>query len=134
MNGIYDAFKLDLMDGSVDLTSGGDAIKVALYDGTHVFDATHTIYTVTNEISGTGYSAGGETLTGQDVTVATNTATFDATDVQWTASSFTAAHAVIYDVTNTNSLIASIDFGGDQTVSSGTFEIQWNANGIISLT
>jgi hypothetical protein len=65
--------------------------------------------------------------------MASNTATFDATDTSWTTATFTAYHAVIYDTTNTSSLICSIDFGGAQTVTSGTFTIEWNSSGIISL-
>jgi hypothetical protein len=132
-SGIYDVFKVDLMDGSVNVSSGGDTLNVALYDNSHAFTAGDTVYTVTNEISGTGYSAGGAALANQTVSLASNTATFDADDTSWTTATFTTYHAVIYDVTNTNSLIASIDFGGAQTVTAGTFTIEWNANGIISL-
>jgi hypothetical protein len=132
-SGIYDVFKVDLMDGSVNVASGGDALYCALYDNSHSFTAGDTIYTVTNEISGTGYTAGGELMTSQTVTLASNTATFDAADTQWTSATFTCYHAVIYDSTNTNSLIANIDFGGAQSVTSGTFTIIWNSNGIITL-
>jgi hypothetical protein len=132
-SGIYDVFKVDLMDASVNIASGGDTLQCALYDNSHSFTAGDTIYTVTNEISGTGYVAGGETMTGQTVSLAANTATFDATDTAWTTATFTCYHAVIYDSTNTNSLIANIDFGGAQSVTAGTFTIVWNVLGIITL-
>jgi len=132
-SGTYDVLKVDLYDGSVDLATAGDTINVALYDNVHAFSAGDTIYTVTNEISGTGYSAGGATLAGQTVTMGSNTATFDGTDTSWTSATFTTAHAVIYDSTNTNSLMHSIDFGGDQSVTAGTFTIVWNAAGISTI-
>jgi len=104
-----------------------------LYDDSHAFTATDTVYTSTNELATTGgYTQDDKALAGQAVTTAATTK-WDATDTAWTAATFTAYHAVIYDVTNTNSLICSIDFGAAKTVSSGTFTIQWNADGIITL-
>jgi len=134
-SGIYNAFKEDLMLGDVNLGSGGDTIKVGLLDNSHSFTSTNTVWgdISANEISGTGYTAGGATLASQSVTVGSTTY-FDAADTAWTSASFTAYHAAIYDTTNTSSLVCSIDFGGAQTVTNGTFTIQWNASGIISLT
>jgi len=130
-SGIYDRFKANLMNKIVDMES--DTIRVALYDNSHSFTAGDTAYTSTNEVSGTGYSAGGEALASKAVTEASTTK-FDATDTAWTSASFTAYHAVMYDDTLAgNDLIASIDFGGAQTVTAGTFTIQWNASGIITL-
>jgi hypothetical protein len=136
VSGIYDCLKEDLMVGAVNLGSGGDTIKVGLLDDSHAFSAANSAWAdvSANEISGTGYTAGGVTLGSQAVSVASNTAKFDAADTEWTSASFTAYHAVIYDTTNSNSLICSIDFGGAQTVSSGTFTIQWHTDGILSLS
>ncbi len=132
-SGIYTCFKGDLMEKQVDIGAGGDTIKVSLYDATHAFTATDTVYTTVNELAtATGYTQGGATLANQAVTEGATTK-FDGDDVAWTTASFTAAHAVIYDSTNTNSLIASIDFGGEKTVSSGTFTIAFNVAGIITL-
>lgn len=135
-SGIYDDFKEDLMDGSVDIASGGDTLYCALLDNSHAFTATDNVWgdVSANEISGTGYVANGAVLASQTVAVAANTATFDAADTEWTTATFTCYHAVIYDSTNTSSLICSIDFGGAQSVTAGTFTIEWNANGIISLS
>ena len=135
-SGIYDVFKTDLMEKQVDIGSGGDTLDCALLDNSHAFTATDTVWgsVSANEISGTAYVAGGETLANQTVALAANTATFDADDTSWTSATFTCYHAVIYDTTNTSSLICSIDFGGAQTVTSGTFTIEWNSNGIISLS
>jgi len=133
-SGTYDVLKVDLYDGSVNLASGGDTITVALYDNVHAFSAGDTVYTSTNELpTATGYTQPGQTLAGQTISLATNTATFDATDISWTSATFTTAHAVIYDTTNTSSLMHSIDFGGDQSVTAGTFTIVWNAAGISTI-
>jgi hypothetical protein len=75
---------------------------------------------------------GGQALAGKAVTEAATTK-WDATDIEWTSATFTAAHAVIWDSTAGNDLICSIDFGGNQSVVAGTFKIQWHANGIITL-
>jgi len=132
-SGTYDVLKVDLYDGSVDLAAGGDTVNVALYTNVHAFAAGDTVFTTTNEITGTGYVSGGQALDNLTVSLATNTATFDADDESWTTATFTTAHAVIYDVTNTNSLMHSIDFGGDQSVTAGTFTIIWNAAGISTI-
>lgn len=132
-SGIYTCFKGDLMEKQVDIGDGGDTIKVALYDGSHAFTASDTVYTTDNELATEGgYTRDDKTLTGQAVTEGTTTK-WDATDTAWTEATFTAYHAVIYDSTNTKSLICSIDFGGAKSVSSGTFTIQWHDDGIITL-
>lgn len=130
-SGIYNRFKANLMNKVVDLE--GDTIKVTLYDNSHSFTATDTDYTTDNELATTGgYTQGGKTLTTPAVTEAATTK-FDADDVAWTSATFTAYHAVIYDSTAGNDLIASIDFGGAKAVAAGTFTIQWSASGIITL-
>lgn len=134
-SGIYTAFKEDLMTKAVNLGTGGDTIKVGLLNDSHAFNAAHAAWSdvSTNELAGTGgYTTGGATLGSQAVTAGTTTK-WDAADTAWSSATFTAYHAVIYDTTNTNSLICSIDFGGAQTVTSGTFTIQWHADGIITL-
>jgi hypothetical protein len=109
---------------------------VALYDTNHAFTATDTAYTTTNELATEGGYTRGVTATnllaGQAVTEGATTK-WDATDHAWTSATFTAYHAVIFDATNTNSLICSIDFGGAKTVSAGTFTIIWDSAGIITL-
>jgi hypothetical protein len=132
-SGIYNCFKGDCFEKQVNLGTGGDTIKVALYDNSHAFTATDTVYTSTNELATAGgYTQGGATLANQSVTTGATTK-FDGDDTAWTTATFTAYHAVIYDSTNTSSLICSIDFGGAKTVASGTFTISWNAAGIITL-
>lgn len=130
-SGIYNRFKANLMNKEVDLEA--DVIKIALYDTNHSFTASDTDYTTDNELAATGgYSTGGNTLASKAVTEAATTK-WDAADTAWTSATFTAFHAVIYDTSVTNDLIASIDFGGAKTVAAGTFTIQFDANGIITL-
>jgi len=130
-SGIYSRFKANLMNKVVDLEA--DTIKVALYDNTHAFNAAHTDYTTDNELATAGgYTQAGATLAGKAVTEAATTK-WDATDIAWTTATFTAYNAVIYDSTAGNNLICTIDFGGAKTVAAGTFTIQWDADGIITL-
>ena len=98
--------------------------------------STHSIKSdVTNEVSGAGYSAGGESLTSITFATSGGTITWDAADVEWTSSTIAgAAFAVIYDDDLTNKpLICAIDFGGAFSTTSGTFKITWNASGIFTL-
>ena len=130
-SGIYNRFKANLMNKIVDLEA--DTIKIALYDNSHSFTATDTDYTTNNELATAGgYTQGGNTLGSLAVTEAATTK-WDAADTEWTTATFTAYHAVIYDSTASNDLIASIDFGGAKTVAAGTFTIQFDASGIITL-
>ena len=132
-SGMYNRFKANLMNKECDLEA--DIVKVMLLNNTHGFTATHNQKSeiVANEISGTGYTAGGAALATKAVTQGASTK-WDADDVEWTSATFTAYHAVIYDDTLINDdLIASIDFGGAKSVSAGTFKIQWHANGIVTL-
>lgn len=132
-SGIYQRFKANLFNKEVDLEA--DTIKCALMDNSHSFTATHNTWSQVsaNEISGSGYSANGEDLANGAVTQAATT-DFDADDTAWTSATFSAWHAVLYDDTLAgDDLILSIDFGGEQQVTGGTFTIQWNASGIITL-
>jgi len=131
-SGIYNRFKANLMNKEIDLES--DTIKVGLLNNSHSFTATNTTWAnvSANEITGTGYTAGGATIAGKAVTEAATTK-WDATDTSWTSATFTAYHAVIYDASVSDNLICSIDFGGAQAVTSGTFTIQWHSDGIITL-
>ncbi len=131
VSGIYNRFKANLMNKVVDLEA--DTIKVTLYDNSHSFTASDTDYTTDNELASTGgYTQGGATLGSKAVTEAATTK-WDGADTAWTSATFTAYHAVIWDSTAGNDLIASIDFGGAKTVAAGTFTIQWDSSGIITL-
>ena len=133
-SGIYTTFKEYAGDATVDLD--GHTFKVILLGTTHTFNAADSVLTDVsdNQIEGTGYTAGGETLTCTWSASGTSMK-WDAADVSWTGASFTAYHAVVYDDTHaSDALVCSIDFGGAQTVSAGTFTIQWNADGILLVT
>ena len=119
-----------------------DTIKVALVANTYTPNQdTHDYWddVSANEISGTGYTAGGITLSSKTVgyTAGTNVTKFDAADVSWTSSTLTARYAVIYLSTataSTSPLIGYIDFGSDQSSSAGTFSIVWDSAGIFTTT
>lgn len=130
-SGIYNVHKGDLMKKNIDLEN--DDIKVMLLDNNHTFSDTDSIIgdVDSNEISGTNYTAGGESLTNKNVSVGSTTA-FDASDVSWSSASITAYHAVLYNNT-TNNLICSFDFGGEKSVTDGVFTIEWGSNGILAL-
>ena len=127
------SFKQDLMDKVMDLGSGGDTIKIALYTSSADLDADTTAYTATGEVSGSGYTATGYTLQNQVVATSGTTAYFDADDPEWTTASFTTAGALIYNETASNKAIAVLSFGGDFTVTSGTFRIVFPAPGAAAI-
>lgn len=135
---IYNSFKRDIMNGSIDLDT--DTIKVALVTSSYTpdQDAHDKFDDITNEVSGTGYTAGGATLANKAVTAdnTDNEGVFDADDVSWTTSTITARGAVIYKSTgtaSTSNLICYIDFGSDKVSSASTFSIAWAAEGILNL-
>lgn len=141
-SGIYNLHKQYILDnttnGRVDWDT--DTIKVALVTSSYTpnFDTHNFFDDVTNEVSGTGYTAGGATLGSVTITLdtANDRVDVDAADVQWTSSTITARGAVIYKSTGTAStspLIAYLDFTTDQISSNGTFTIQWAAAGIVRL-
>ena len=121
------SFKAEILDEQHDLAA--DTLKIALFTSSASLDATTTAYSTSNEVSGSGYSAGGETLTSTTVSTSGTTAFFDADDPTWTSASFTARGALIYNSSNSDKAIAVLDFGGDFTVSSGTFQIVFPAAG-----
>ena len=121
------SFKAEILDEQHDLVA--DTIKIALFTSSASLGATTTAYSTSNEVSGSGYSAGGVTLANKVVTTTGTTAYFDADDPTWTSASFTARGALIYNSTNGDKAIAVLDFGGDFTVSSGTFKIVFPAAG-----
>ena len=136
---LQNTFKEELLGGYHSFNASGDtpagsAFKIALYTSSADIDATYTAYSATNEVaSGGGYTTGGEALTNTGVAKSTVTSYTDFSDVSWTSASFTARGCLIYNSSTisgltTNAAVCSIDFGGDKTVSSGTFTIQFPAN------
>ena len=123
---LTDAFLQDCLDGAQNLGNGGNTLKIALYTSSASLGATSSAYSATNEVSGTGYTAGGATLSSQAVAFdSTNqVAYFDAADPAWTTATITARGALIYNNTKSNASIAVLDFGSDYTSTAGTFTIQ----------
>ena len=137
-NVVYNSFKKSIMDGSIDLDT--DTIKVALVTSSYtVSQDNHDFFNdITNEVVGTGYTAGGATLANKAVTQdnTDDEGVFDADNVTWASSTITARGAVVYKSTGTAStspLICFFDFSTDKTSTAGDFTIQWNAEGIVNL-
>ena len=138
-NAIYNSFKRDIANGSIDLDT--DAIKMMLVTSTYVPNIdTHTKRSdVTNEITGTGYTAGGVALANKTVTMNTTTdkGVFDADDIVIATATITARAGVLYKsrggAATADELIAYLDFGADITATAGNFNIAFDATGIITL-
>ena len=137
---LVNTFKTELLKGlhSFDTsgaTPAGNVFKIALYSNSTTIDTPPAAYGgPSNELAATGgYSTGGNTLTNTGVGVSTVTSFTDFSDTSWTSASFTARGCLIYNSSSItgltlNAAVCSIDFGGDKTVSSGTFTIQFPAN------
>jgi hypothetical protein len=127
-------FKKDLLLGDHHLDT--DDIRIALYTSSASLSEATDGYTTSNEItnsSGSAYTAGGKQLTSVTVTENSTSGVFDAADPEWTSATFTANGALIYNKTlgdassNSRGAIAVLAFGGDFTVSGGTFKIVFPA-------
>jgi hypothetical protein len=118
------SFKKELYTAVHNLST--DTLKIALYTGNADLNADTTVYSATNEVSGTGYTAGGETMTGVSISSSGYVAYVNWSNVSWTAA-LTARCALIYNVTQGNKSIAVLDFGADKT-STTTFTITMPAN------
>ena len=126
---ICTSFKQELLVGTHNFTATtGNTFKIALYTSSATLGAGTTAFSSSNEItnsSGTAYTSGGATLTSVTPTTDGTTAVCDFSDVSFTSASFTANGALIYNSSQSNKAVAVIAFGGDKTVSSGTFTIQF---------
>lgn len=128
--------------GNKEIDLDSDQLKVMLCTSSYTPDQDVHDYKndVTNEVTSTGYTVGGQVLTGVTWTydAATNTLKLDATDSAWTGSTIVARYAVIYDNTPgtdaARPLIGYVDFGADISTTAGTFQITWNASGIVTVS
>ena len=123
-------FKQEILVATHNFTaSTGNTFKIALYDSDATLGASTTAYSTSEEItntSGTAYTAGGASLTSVTPTTSGTTAYCDfSPDISWTSASFTANAALIYNSSASNKAVAAIAFGGDKTVTNGTFTIQF---------
>ena len=120
------SFKQELLTGTHNFTNGtGDTFKIALFTSSATLGASTTAYSVTNETSGTGYTAGGNTLTNVTPTTSGTTAFTDFADTTWSTASITARGALIYNSTDSNKAVVVLDFGADKTSTAGDFTIQF---------
>jgi hypothetical protein len=124
-SGISISFRSQIMLGEHDLDT--DSIKLALYSSSASLSDGTTVYTTSNEVVGTGYSAGGVVLTGIDVTTDSSVAVVSITDAVVTASTITARGALIYNASQANKAVAVFDFGADKSSTAGDFTIQFPA-------
>jgi hypothetical protein len=120
--GMVSSFKQQILLGEHDLDT--DVIKIALYTSAADLGPSTTVYTTSGEVVGTGYSAGGNTLTGAVVSLSDATAYVTFNNTTWTSVNFTARAALIYNSSKSNKAIAVLDFGSDKT-STTNFQIQF---------
>jgi len=124
------SFKVDLLNGihafGTTVARAGttaDTMYMALYTSSATLDDTTTAYSATNEVSGTGYVAGGQALTTVAPTSSGTTAFLDFDNETWTSSTITARGALIYNSTQSNKSVAVLDFGSDKTSTAGDFTV-----------
>jgi hypothetical protein len=138
---MYGQFLAKALNKETDWDS--DTIKVALVSSAYTPNQdTHDYWddVAANEVSGSGYTAGGQALTGKTITYdgASNVIVLDANDAVWPSASLTARYAVVYDdsgATNAQKvLIGYLDFGSDQSATNGNFTVTWDATGIVRIS
>lgn len=131
LQGATTSFKVELLQAVHNFgPTSADTFKIALYTASADINASTTAYSTTNEVTGTGYTAGGNTLTISTSPTSGNnssnipTAYISFANTSWTSASFTARAALIYNSTASgNPSVAVLDFGSDKTVSNDTFQI-----------
>ena len=121
LQAIATSFKAEILQGIHD---SADTYKIALYTSAATLGATTTAYSATNEVVGTGYTIGGTTLSGFNVTTSGTTAILDfTTDPFWENATITARGALIYNSSKSNKAVYVLDFGSDIISTNGTFAI-----------
>ncbi len=126
--GLTNSFKQEMLQAGQNLAT--DTLKMALYTALSDIGPLTTAYTTTNEITGTGYTAGGEVVTGATISTDTQTGTVyvNFNNVSWPGANFTARGALIYNVTQANKSVAVLDFGSDKTFTSTNNTVTMPAN------
>ena len=125
------SFKKELLEAKHDFNAtSGHTFKIALFTSSATLGASTTDYSSSNEVVGTGYTAGGNTLTNIDPTTSGTTAFADFADTTWSSATITANGALIYNTTTdggsgTTDAVAVLAFGGDKTSTNGDFVIQF---------
>jgi hypothetical protein len=126
--GLTNSFKQEMLQAGQNLAT--DTLRMALYTALSDIGPLTTVYTTTNEITGTGYTAGGVQVTGATITtdVQTGTVFVDFNNVSWPGANFTARGALIYNTTRSNKSVAVLDFGSDKTFTSTNNTVTMPAN------
>jgi hypothetical protein len=119
------SFKTELLGGTHDLDT--DTIKIALFTSSATLGASTTAYSTSNEVSGTGYTAGGNTLSGATISLSGSTAIVDFTDTTWSSATITARGALIYNSSKADRAIAVLDFSSDKSSTNGDFTVVFPA-------
>lgn len=127
---ICNSYKQELLEG---VHASGDTYKIALFTDSATLDKTTTAYSSTNEVTGTGYDAGGKSLTGFTSGLSTDTAYITFSDPSWTSSTITARGCLIYNSSKSNKAVAVFDFGSNVVSVSGTFTIDFPTAGASAL-
>ena len=132
------SFKVEILDGIhnfgtgvIRATTAADTFKIALYTANATLNATTTVYTTDNEVTGTGYIAGGNTLVISQVPTSTNTETvawLNFANSSWPGSTFSADGALIYNSTQGNKAVAVLNFGSTKTTTNQTFTVTFPAS------
>ena len=129
---ICNTFKVEILKAVHNFTaSSGNTFNLALYTSSATLNKSTTAYSSTNEIantSGSAYSAKGLALTSVTPALSSDTAVCDFANISWSSASFTARGCLIFnDTASGDPSVCAIDFGGDKTVTSGTFTIEFPA-------
>jgi hypothetical protein len=124
------SFKAELYEGIHDLID--DTIKIALFNANADLSASTTAYSTNQEVTGTGYTAGGNTLTGATVRSNGTTAYVSFDNTTWSSASFTCRGALIYNSSKANRSVAVLNFGSDKIVANGTLTIEFPTNDVTS--
>jgi len=120
--GLTTSFKVDILEGKQNIAS--DTLKMALYTAYATLDQNTTAYTPDNEIAGTGYTAGGQSLSNVTINSGSNTVYVSFSNVVWNPAQFTTRGALIYNSTKSNASIAVLDFGSDKIqTGNNTFSV-----------
>ena len=122
------SFRSEIIQGEQDLST--DTLYMALYDGFATLGPTTTVYTTDNEVTGTGYTAGGVEVTGVTINTdsVSNTVYVNFNDVSWPGASFTARGALIYNSSKSDKSVAVLDFGSDKIFTSTTNTVTMPVN------
>lgn len=120
------SFKKELLEATHNF--GSHTFKIALYTSAATLNADTTVYSTDNEVSGTGYTEGGVTLTANTVASGDGVGFVNFSDATWASSSFTARGALIYNSSQSNKAVMVLDFGDDKTSNNSTFTVGMPAN------